>query len=151
MVEIDISYQGELRCEAVHGPSGNRMQTDAPVDNHGKGESFSPTDLCATALGTCMMTIMGIQARTAGFDITGTRAKVLKIMSTDSPRRIARLDVTMEVPVELDEKRRQQLVRAAKTCPVHFSLHPDVEIRLQFNWKEAAEEAIAFEEGATHE
>ncbi|MEQ9825141.1 MAG: OsmC family protein [Puniceicoccaceae bacterium] len=151
MVEIDIAYLGELRCEAVHGPSGNRMQTDAPVDNHGKGESFSPTDLCATALGTCMMTIMGIQARTAGFDITGTRAKVLKIMSTDSPRRIARLDVTMEVPVELDEKRRQQLVRAAKTCPVHFSLHPDVEIRLQFNWKDAEGTAILTEEGVIHE
>ena len=136
MVEVDIEYKGDLRCEAVHGPSGMKIMTDAPVDNQGKGEAFSPTDLCATALGTCMVTIMGIQARTSGFDITGTRVHVEKTMSADTPRRISQLDVTISVPSSLGDKEKKQLERAAKTCPVHFSLHPDVKVNLVFIWSD---------------
>jgi putative redox protein len=136
MVEIDIEYLGDLRCEAVHGPSGMRILTDAPVDNQGKGEAFSPTDLCATALGTCMVTIMGIQARTSGIDIRGTQVKVGKTMSAEAPRRIAQLDVTIRVPGEISERHRAQLVRAAHTCPVHYSLHPDIVINLLFEWSD---------------
>ena len=135
MVEINIEYQGDLHCEAVHGPSGTCLSTDAPVDNQGRGESFSPTDLCATALGTCMATIMGIQARTLDIDLKGMTVKVGKTMSADQPRRIAQLDVGISVPGQLSEKHRQQLIRAAEHCPVHYSLHPDVRINLNFNWE----------------
>jgi len=135
MVEIDIHYKGDLRCEAVHGPSGMRITTDAPVDNQGKGEAFSPTDLCATALGTCMVTIMGIQARTSGIDITGTHVHVGKTMSSDTPRRIAQLDVTIRVAGQHSEKHRKQLQQAAKSCPVHYSLHPDIQVNLIFEWE----------------
>lgn len=136
MVEVDIEYKGGLRCEAVHGPSGMKILTDAPVDNHGKGEAFSPTDLCATALGTCMATIMGIQARTSEIDIGGTKIHVKKNMSADAPRRIAQLDVTITVPGLLSEKHQKQLIRAAKSCPVHFSLHPEVKVNLEFIWED---------------
>jgi putative redox protein len=134
MVEMDIEYLGDLRCKAIHGPSGNEIMTDAPVDNQGKGEAFSPTDLCATALGVCMLTIMGIQARTIGFDMKGSKVKVGKTMSTDRPRRIARLDVAISIPTEPDEKTRLQLTRAAEQCPVHHSLHPEIAVNLELKW-----------------
>ena len=138
MVEVDIHYQGDLRCEAIHGPSGMRIMTDAPVDNQGKGEAFSPTDLCATALGSCMVTIMGIQARTSGIDITGAHVHIGKTMSADTPRRISQLDVSIRVPGNLNEKHKKQLIRAAESCPVHYSLHPDVQVNLEFSWSEDA-------------
>lgn len=135
MVTISIRYTGDLHCDAVHGPSGAIISTDAPVDNHGRGESFSPTDLFATALGTCVVTIMGIQARTLGVSIEGTTAEVEKEMAVNGPRRVGRLGVVITVPGRLEERYRKALERAAAQCPVHRSLHPDVEVDLRFVWK----------------
>jgi putative redox protein len=135
MVEIDIKYQGDLRCEAIHGPSKQRLLTDAPVDNQGKGEAFSPTDLCATAFGACMAMIMGIQARDLEIDLKGMTVHVEKTMSSDLPRRISQLDVDISVPGALSEKHRTQLILAAEHCPVHYSLHPDIWVNLNFQWE----------------
>lgn len=133
MVTIDIAYQGQLRNLATHGPSGTTLVTDAPVDNHGRGESFSPTDLVATALGSCMVTIMGIYAQQNDIDLGQTKVRVGKEM-TPPPRRIGRLSVEIEVPLPESHPRRAALERAALTCPVHQSLHPDVEIPVSFRW-----------------
>lgn len=133
MVSIAVTYQGELRTEAVHGPSGTVLVTDAPKDNHGKGESFSPTDLVATALGSCMLTIMGIAARNLQVDIAGARVTVEKEM-TPPPRRIGKLAVVIDVPVVLDDTQKKKLEEAALTCPVHKSLHPDIVIPIIFRW-----------------
>lgn len=133
MVAIQLEYQGELHCKAVHGPSGTELNTDAPKDNQGRGESFSPTDLVATALGSCMLTVMGIQARTLGIDIAGTTATVEKEM-TPPPRRIQRLTVKIRVPHAVSPENREKLERAAHTCPVKKSLHPDVELPIEFTW-----------------
>lgn len=135
MVAIQLEYQGELHCKAVHGPSGSEINTDAPKDNQGRGESFSPTDLVATALGTCMLTIMGIMARTLGIEIAGATATVEKEMTTVPPRRIQRLSVKIRVPHAVNAENRQKLERAAHTCPVHKSLHPDIETPIEFTWK----------------
>jgi uncharacterized OsmC-like protein len=134
MVTISIRYEGSLRCEAVHGPSGQTLFTDAPVDNHGKGESFSPTDLVATALGSCMATIMGIVADRHKLDLAGMKIEVTKEMSADAPRRIARLATMIDVPLPADHPDRELLERAALTCPVHQSLHPEIEKPLEFRW-----------------
>ena len=134
MVEINVEYQGQLHCEAVHGPSQCKLSTDAPVDNHGRGESFSPTDLVATALGTCVATIMGIYADRHDIDLTGLKVRVEKHMSTDLPRRIARLPVEIRVPVALDEKHRKAIETAAGHCPVHQSLRADIDATLTFNY-----------------
>lgn len=134
MVSIQLEYQGELHCNAVHGPSGTELNTDAPKDNQGRGESFSPTDLVATALGSCMLTIMGIQARTLNIDIAGSTATVEKEMTPAPPRRIQRLAVRIHVPHAVSAENQQKLERAAHTCPVHKSLHPDIEIPIEFTW-----------------
>ena len=134
MVAIQLEYQGDLHCKAVHGPSGTELSTDAPKDNQGRGESFSPTDLVATALGSCMLTVMGIAARTQNIDITGTTATVAKEMTTTAPRRIDSLTVKIHVPQSLSPENQQKLERAAHTCPVHKSLHPDVKTPLEFTW-----------------
>ena len=134
MVEINIEYSGDLRCQSVHGPSGCELITDAPVDNHGKGESFSPTDLVATALGSCVATIMGIYAQRNELDLTGVKIRVEKYMSADAPRRIARLPVSIEMPAGLSEKHRSALEKAARHCPVHQSLHPDIDSPLTFRY-----------------
>jgi len=134
MVAIQLEYQGELHCKAVHGPSGTELATDAPKDNQGRGESFSPTDLVATALGSCMLTIMGIQARTLEIDIAGSTATVEKEMTATPPRRIASLKVKIHVPHAISAENRQKLERAAHTCPVHKSLHPDVQMPIEFVW-----------------
>ena len=134
MVNIQIEYQGDLHCKATHGPSGAELSTDAPKDNQGRGESFSPTDLVATALGTCMLTIMGIAARTLNIDITGATATVEKEMTAALPRRIQRLAVRIRVPHSPSPADREKLERAAYTCPVHKSLHPDVQISIEFTW-----------------
>src|SRR5437762_6181012 len=118
MVEIQIEYQGQLRCKATHGASKTTLITDAPTDNMGRGESFSPTDLVATGLGTCMMTLMGITAIKHGIDIAGASAKVRKEM-TPPPRRIARLTVEIAVPTSILEDDQRRLKAAALTCPVH--------------------------------
>ncbi|HED64339.1 MAG TPA: OsmC family peroxiredoxin [Planctomycetes bacterium] len=130
MVEIHARYEGELHCEATHGPSNAVLHTDAPVDNHGRGRSFSPTDLVGTALGTCMVTIMGIAAERHGWDIRGTRVRVVKHMCADPVRRIERLEVEITVPGEHDERARDLLRKAASGCPVWASLHPDVTVEL---------------------
>lgn len=134
MVAIQVEYQGELHCKAIHGPSGTELSTDAPKDNQGRGESFSPTDLVATALGTCMLTIMGIQARTLQIDITGSTATVEKEMTSTPPRRIASLKVKIHVPHTISDENKLKLERAAHTCPVHKSLHPDVQMPIEFIW-----------------
>ena len=133
MVEINILYQGELRCSANH-PSGTEIFTDAPKDNHGKGESFSPTDLVATALGTCIATTMGILAQKMRIDIAGTKVKVIKEMVAEPVRRIGRLVTTIEVPTKHDESQKERLMRAAEICPVHASLHPDVQKPIEWVW-----------------
>lgn len=135
MVEINIAYQGELRCAATHQPSGTQLFTDAPKDNHGKGESFSPSDLVATALGTCMLTIMGIAAKSMNVDLRGTKITVVKEMVVQPVRRIGALRVTIEVPVRVTEEQKQKLVVAAETCPVHKSLHPDIQMPIEFRWQ----------------
>ncbi len=134
MVNIQLEYQGDLHCRATHGPSGTELNTDAPKDNQGRGESFSPTDLVATALGSCMLTIMGIAARTQNIDITGATASVDKEMTAAMPRRIQRLTVKIHVPRVLSEADREKLERAARACPVHKSLHPDIETPINFIW-----------------
>lgn len=132
MVQIDIVYQGGLRCEAVHGPSGTKLVTDAPVDNQGKGESFSPTDLVATALGVCIPTIMGIVAEREQINLAGMRISVQKEMSAEPPRRIAKLAVRILMPQGLTETQKTKLERAALTCPVHQTLHGNVEMPIEF-------------------
>lgn len=130
-----VVYLGGLRTEATHLQSGNTMITDAPTDNNGKGEAFSPTDTVATALASCAMTIMGIKAENIGIDIKGMAAEVTKIMGSD-PRRISKIKIAFKVPFGADEKERKILENAAKTCPVFMSLHPDIEKELSFQWTE---------------
>lgn len=136
-VNISLVYQGELRCQAQHGPSGVQLHTDAPVDNCGKGESFSPTDLVATALGGCVLTILGIQAQKHELDLSGTRVEVEKHMAAAPLRRIAKLPVNVYLSIPLEERYRTLFERAAETCPVHQSLREDIERPIHFHWKEA--------------
>jgi putative redox protein len=136
MVQIDLVYQGELRSLATHAPSQQQLFTDAPVDNHGKGQSFSPTDLVATALGSCMLTVMGIFAQRHEVDLTGTTVSVQKEMTNVPVRRIAKLTTEIRFPVSKNHPQREALERVALTCPVHQSLHPDVEKPVQFIWRD---------------
>ena len=136
MVEIDVTYEGGLRCRAVHGPSQCEVLTDAPVDNHGKGESFSPTDLVATALASCVSTIMGIYADKHNIDLQGMKVHVEKHMSSDAPRRIVKLPLKVTVPVQLDDRHRTAIEKAAAHCPVHQSLHPDIDSTFEFIYPE---------------
>ncbi len=133
-VEIDALYAGDLRVEAVHGPSGIELFTDAPVDNGGQGKSFSPTDLVATALGTCVLTILGLVAQRHGVDLKGTKVHVTKEMVTDPIRRIGRLPTKVTVPAGAvdDADMRKRLEAAALKCPVHQSLHPDIDAPIDF-------------------
>lgn len=135
-VEIDVVYEGDLHCTATHGPSKNSFATDAPKDNQGRGESFSPTDLVATALGTCLVTIMGIVAKRNNLDIAGTTVHVEKHMIQEPVRRIDRLPVTITVPKEkaakLGDDDRKKMERAAALCPVKASLHPDVKVEIRY-------------------
>ena len=134
MVSIQMDYQGDLHCKAVHGPSNTELFTDAPKDNQGRGESFSPTDLVATALGTCILTTMAIMGRTLGLEIAGATATVEKEMTTSGPRRIGRLTTRIQMPPGFSEENKLKLERAAHTCPVHRSLHPEVEKPIEFTW-----------------
>jgi uncharacterized OsmC-like protein len=130
-----IIYKSGLRTSATHLQSGTIIETDAPSDNQGKGERFSPTDLMATALGTCMITTMAIKANTLNIDLDGTRVEVTKIMVSD-PRRIGKLVVHLFFPthLNLDDKTKEILERTARTCPVERSLHPDIQLDMAFNW-----------------
>lgn len=132
MVVVEGRYLGNLRCEATHGPSGAKIVTDAPADNMGRGESFSPTDLVGTALGTCIVTTMAIVATRRGIDFSKATFRVEKHMVTDPVRRIGRLPVTIRMPASIDAESRTVLERAAYTCPVHKSLHPDVAATISF-------------------
>lgn len=129
-----VTYLGNLRTESVHLKSNNSFITDAPLDNNGKGEAFSPTDTVATGLASCMITVMGIKASDMEVDMTGTTAEVTKTMASD-PRRISKIKVVLDFPFEADAKTRKILERTANTCPVHYSLHPDIEKDITFNWK----------------
>lgn len=135
MTKMTSKYLGNLRTEAIHEQSGTRLVCDAPLDNHGKGESFSPTDLVATALGACMLTIMGISAETYGYDIVGTTLETEKIMGTN-PRRIVEIKITFNFPKdrEFTAQQRRVIEAAARTCPVANSLHPDIKKTLVFNY-----------------
>ena len=134
-VNISCEYLGDLHVRAVHGPSGHVIVTDAPVDNQGKGEGFSPTDLAATAMATCFLTILGIHARNTGLDLRGARASVAKHMTTTPPRRIAKLEVDITMPPGVPLEVRDRLIRAAEACPVKQSFHPDTEIVLTWKWQ----------------
>lgn len=134
MVQIDVVYEGKLHTRAIHEPSGSTLVTDAPRDNTGLGEAFSPTDLLATSLVTCMLTTMGIVAQREQIDITGATGRVIKEMTSTPPRRVARLTVTLHLPRKLNEEQTQKLTNAAHACPVKKSLHPDVEVVTQIHW-----------------
>jgi putative redox protein len=136
MVKIEIEHPGGLHSEAVHTESGTRLQTDAPLDNEGRGESFSPTDLVATALGTCMTTTMDLYAKRIGISINGTKATVVKYMVSQPVRRIGKLEVVVNVPLPPDHPERANLERVALNCPVMKSLHPDLEIPISFSWRD---------------
>lgn len=129
-----VEYKGDLRTICTHLASGNSFETDAPIDNHGKGERFSPTDLMATSLATCMITVMGIKARSMGFDLNDVKIDVLKIMKSD-PRRVGGIELTFHIPEALkniEEKTKQILKNTGNTCPVQFSLHPDIEVKIDW-------------------
>jgi putative redox protein len=133
-VRIECRYEGDLRCSAVHGPSGGALSTDAPADNQGLARTFSPTDLVATAIGTCMLTIMGIYARPRDIALDGARAVVEKEMTKTAPRRVERLTVRLLLPAALDERTREALEQTVRLCPVAASLHPDVNVVLSFEY-----------------
>jgi len=129
-----VTYLGNLRTESAHVKSSNSFITDAPTDNNGKGEAFSPTDTVATGLASCMLTVMGIKASDMDIDMSGTTAEVTKTMASD-PRRISKIKVVLNFPFEADHKTKTILERTANTCPVHYSLHPDIEKDITFNWQ----------------
>lgn len=131
----EIIYKGALRTQAKHLQSNTTIETDAPTDNQGKGERFSPSDLLATSLGTCMLTIMGIKARDMDVDISETKLSVYKFMKPD-PRRVSKIKIDFDFPssLNLDDKQKKILENAALTCPVAKSIHPDIEVETYFNW-----------------
>lgn len=130
----EVIYLGDLRTKSTHLASQSEILSDAPIDNNGKGEAFSPTDYVSNALASCMLTIMGIKARDMGIDISQSRAEVTKTMASD-PRRIAEIEVRLLMSVQADKKTQTILENAAKTCPVGKSLHPDVVQNITFVWK----------------
>ena len=135
MVNVTVEYTGDLHCEATHGPSQSRIETDAPADNQGKGEAFSPTDLVATALATCMTTTMGIRAQELGLDLRGMTVSVQKHMSKDAPRRIVGLPSEVHIPLPPDNPRREVLEQTALNCPVHKSLPEEINRPTRFFWE----------------
>ena len=135
MVNVSIEYTGDLHCDAVHGPSHAKISTDAPTDNRGKGESFSPTDLVATALGTCISTTMGLRADQLGVDLRGMTVSVQKEMSKEGPRRIVGLPSEVHIPLPASSAHREALEKAALNCPVHKSLPPEIDRPTKFFWE----------------
>ena len=134
MVEMSTVYLGEKHCELTHGPSGSRIETDAPKDNLGRGQNFSPTDLRGAALASCVLTTMAIMAERDGLEIKGTKARVTKDMH-QNPRRIARLPLEVWMPAGLSERDRQRLEAAAHACPVKRSLNPEIEVEITFHYE----------------
>lgn len=134
MATSKVTYLGELRTSSIHLQSGTEIITDAPIDNNGKGEAFSPTDMVANSLATCMLTVMGIKARDLGVDFSGSTAEVTKVMAAE-PRRISEIHITFQMNLEADDKTKTILERTGMTCPVHFSLHPNIKKEIVFNWK----------------
>jgi len=136
MVRVNVSYEGDLRCRATHEPSQGAITTDAPVDNHGKGEAFSPTDLIGTSLATCMATIMGIFAQRREISLQGLTVEVDKHMTSSTPRRIERLDVRFNLPLPSTHEAARALQAAAMGCPVHHALTGNVELPVTFQWND---------------
>ena len=134
MATSKVTYQGDLRTSSIHINSGSEIISDAPLDNNGKGEAFSPTDTVANALASCMFTVMGIKAREMEVDFSGSTADVTKIMAAD-PRRISEIHVTFAMSINPDDKTKTILERTAMTCPVFYSLHPEIKKEIVFNWK----------------
>lgn len=134
MATSKITYLGDLRTSSIHLQSGSEIISDAPLDNQGKGEAFSPTDTVANGLASCMFTVMGIKARDLEVDFSGSTAEVTKIMGTE-PRRITEIHVTFNFSIHPDDKIKTILERTAMTCPVFFSLHPEMKKIIVFNWK----------------
>lgn len=137
MSTSNIQYLGGLSTKAVHIKSGKSIDTDAPVDNNGKGEAFSPTDLTATSLGACAITVMSIAAEKAGHEFRGSEVSITKIMSADAPRRISRIvaEFTLRCEPALSSEERERYERVGRTCPVALSLHPDINQEMIFNWE----------------
>ena len=129
-----ITYLGDLRTSSIHLQSGSEIISDAPIDNNGKGEAFSPTDTVANALGSCMFTVMGIKAQDLQVDLSNSTAEITKIMAAD-PRRISEIHIVFNFSVDADTKNKTILERIALTCPVYYSLHPDIKKVITFNWK----------------
>ncbi len=129
-----VTYLGDLRTSSVHLQSGTEILSDAPTDNHGKGEAFSPTDLLANALGSCMVSIMAIKSKDMDINLVGSTVEVTKIMQAE-PRKIAKIEIVMNMSVAADEKTKTILERTAMNCPVLLSLNPDIEKVITFNWK----------------
>jgi len=138
IVTIEGSYEGDLRVRATHGPSRHSLVTDAPIDNHGKGESFSPTDLVVTAMGTCICTILGILAERHSINLSSMRFVTTKEMVAQPRRRLGRVVTTLYLPASLDDKQRALLEAAAHTCPVHESLRPEVEAIIEFVYEDSS-------------
>jgi uncharacterized OsmC-like protein len=135
MVTSKVTYLGDLRTSSIHLQSGSEIISDAPIDNNGKGEAFSPTDTVANGLASCMFTVMGIKANEMNVDFSGSTAEVTKVMAAE-PRRISEIHITFNMNLSADKKTKTILERTALTCPVHFSLHPDIKREIVFNWKE---------------
>lgn len=135
MVEMNVVYLGEKHCELTHGPSGSKIETDAPRDNQGRGERFSPTDLMGASLASCILTTMAIVAERDGIDLRGAKARVTKEMHAN-PRRVARLPVEVTMPKGLSEQDRKRLEAVAESCPVKLSLHPDIEAPIRFIYED---------------
>lgn len=131
-----VVYTGDLRTELTHLQSGTTIENDAPTDNHGKGERFSPTDMLATSLGSCMITTMAIRAADMNLNFTGTKINITKIMSSDSPRRVAGIvaELNFTENFKATDEQKEQLIRIARSCPVEKSLHPDIKLEVSFNW-----------------
>jgi len=130
-----LEYNGALRCNALHEQSNTKMETDAPTDNRGKGERFSPTDLTCTSLGTCILTTMAIKATDMGIELAGATAAVQKYMSKEPPRRIVRIDVNVKFPaLDIQDRDKQVLEATGNACPVARSLHPDIEQHISYEW-----------------
>jgi uncharacterized OsmC-like protein len=133
MATSKVTYLGDLRTSSIHLQSGSVIITDAPIDNNGKGEAFSPTDTVANGLASCMFTVMAIKANDLGVDFSASTAEVTKIMASE-PRRISEIHVTFNMNLSVEEKIKTILERTAMTCPVFFSLHPDIKKKITFNW-----------------
>ena len=137
MVEIKLTYEGDLHCSAIHIPSGDTLVTDAPVDNNGRGQAFSPTDLVATGLAACVATLIGIVAKRKQLAVEGMSVVARKFMSAEPPRRISRLELDIAVPLPANHPDRPILENAAHTCPVKHSIHPDIELIMNWTWQES--------------